>query len=92
MPYIDGFVIPVETANRNRYIDHVKRMDKFMLENGARRIVEAWGDDVPNGMLTDFHRAVAAEAGEDDGRTDALRSQPRDLRRFRARDCCGEIA
>ena len=36
MPYIDGFVIPVETANRNRYIEHAKCMDKFMLEKGAR--------------------------------------------------------
>ena len=38
MPCIDGFVIPVATTNRNRCIDHAKRMDKFMLENGARRM------------------------------------------------------
>jgi uncharacterized protein YbaA (DUF1428 family) len=28
------------------------------------RIVECWCDDVPDGKLTDFKRAVKAEAGE----------------------------
>ena len=31
---------------------------------GALRVVEAWGDDVPDGQLTDFRRAVKAEPGE----------------------------
>ena len=31
---------------------------------GAIRHVECWGDDVPDGKLTDFRRAVDAKPGE----------------------------
>jgi uncharacterized protein YbaA (DUF1428 family) len=34
------------------------------MELGALRIVECWGDDVPDGHTTDFRRAVKAEEGE----------------------------
>ena len=33
-------------------------------EHGATRVVEALSDDVPNGEVTDFYRAVKAEDGE----------------------------
>jgi uncharacterized protein YbaA (DUF1428 family) len=33
-------------------------------DNGATRQVETWSDDVPEGKLTDFRRAVQAEAAE----------------------------
>ncbi|MET0137310.1 MAG: DUF1428 domain-containing protein, partial [Sphingobium sp.] len=33
-------------------------------DHGCIEIVEAWEDNVPDGDLTDFRRAVAAEPGE----------------------------
>lgn len=62
--YVDGFVIPVPADNRQAFIDHATTADSLFIELGALRVVECWGDDVPDGKLTDFRRAVAAEAGE----------------------------
>ena len=64
MSYIDGFVIAVPTANRQKFIDHAKLVDTMFLECGALRVMECWGDDVPDGKVTDFRKAVAANADE----------------------------
>ena len=64
MSYVDGFVAAVPTANREAYRRHAERVAKMFKEHGALRIVECWGDDVPDGKTTDFKRAVKAEAGE----------------------------
>lgn len=34
------------------------------MELGAIRVIEAWGDDVPDGKLTDFRRTVQATSDE----------------------------
>jgi uncharacterized protein YbaA (DUF1428 family) len=34
------------------------------MQLGAARILECWGDDVPDGKLTDFRRAVQAKDDE----------------------------
>lgn len=64
MTYIDGFVIAVPTANRDRFVRHAQRADSMFMELGALRILECWGDDVPDGKQTDFRRAVQATADE----------------------------
>jgi len=64
MPYIDGFVIAVPTANKQRFIDHAKAADRVFKELGATRVLECWGDDVPDGKLTDFRKAVLATETE----------------------------
>lgn len=64
MSYIDGFVLAVPTANKQKFIDHATTGDSVFLEFGATRVLECWGDDVPNGKHTDFFRAVQAEEGE----------------------------
>ncbi len=64
MSYIDGFVIAVPKANRQKFIDHANMADGMFLEMGATRVLECWGDDVPNGETTDFRMAV--KAGEDE--------------------------
>jgi uncharacterized protein YbaA (DUF1428 family) len=64
MSYIDGFVVAVPKANKQAYLDHAKKSLPMFKEFGATRMVEAWGDDVPDGKVTDFQRAVKAEANE----------------------------
>jgi uncharacterized protein YbaA (DUF1428 family) len=58
MTYIDGFVAPVPQENKQAYLDHVREALSLFKDHGATRMVENWGDDVPVGKLTDFHRAV----------------------------------
>ncbi len=64
MSYMDGFVIAVPTANKQKFIDHAKLGDSVFKDLGATRIVECWGDDVPAGKVTDFRKAVQAKDDE----------------------------
>jgi uncharacterized protein YbaA (DUF1428 family) len=65
MAYIDGFVIAVPKENRQKFIDHATTADGMFIEMGATRILECWGDDVPEGKTTDFRMAVKATEDED---------------------------
>ena len=62
--YIDGFLIPVPTANKDKFIAHAKKGDSVFIDFGATRVLECWGDDVPDGETTDFRRAVKAKDDE----------------------------
>jgi len=62
--YIDGFVIPVKSDKKEAYRELAKTAAVVFKECGALQIVECWGTDVPDGKVTDFKRAVAAEPGE----------------------------
>lgn len=64
MGYADGFVVPVPEANREAYRAMAAKGAPIFLEFGATRVVEAWDDDVPEGKVTDFYRAVKAKGGE----------------------------
>jgi uncharacterized protein YbaA (DUF1428 family) len=64
MGYIDGFVIAVPTANRQKFIEHARQGDGVFIDLGATRVVECWADDVPDGKVTDFRKAVRADADE----------------------------
>ena len=65
MSYIDGFVLPVKTADRQAFLDHAAAVDTFFIDYGALRVVECWADDVPDGKVTDFRKSVASVDGED---------------------------
>lgn len=64
MPFLDIVVIPVSTANKAAYLEHSRRQTPVFKEHGALSVTECWGEDVPDGKLTDFKRAVALEDGE----------------------------
>ena len=64
MIYIDGFVIAVPKANKEKFIQHARAGDSVFYDLGAKRILECWEDDVPNGKVTDFRRAVQASEDE----------------------------
>lgn len=62
--FVDGMVAAVPVANRAAYLDHAAAAAPVFLEHGATRLVENWGVDLPDGTVTDFRRAVQAEADE----------------------------
>ena len=64
MSYIDGFVAAVPTANRDAYKRHAELAAVIFKEYGALKVVECWGDDVPDGKLTSFPIAVRKKDNE----------------------------
>lgn len=64
MGYIDGFLIPVPADGKDAYLDLARKAAPVFLNHGATRVVEAWGDNVPDGKVTDFRRATHAKDGE----------------------------
>ena len=64
MTYIDGFVAAVPTANREKFRRHAEEAAVVFKEHGALKIMECWGDDVPDGKLTSFPMAVKCQPDE----------------------------
>lgn len=64
MQYVDGFVAAVANSNRDAYQRHATEAAALFKEHGAERVVECWGDDVPEGKLTSFTMAVKRESDE----------------------------
>lgn len=64
MSYIDGFVLAVPTAKRDEYRKLAQTAAEVFRSHGALRVVEAWGDDVPEGKVTSFTMAVQRKEEE----------------------------
>ncbi|HEX3996280.1 MAG TPA: DUF1428 domain-containing protein [Acetobacteraceae bacterium] len=64
MSYVMGFVLPVPTANKDQYREMAAKASPIFKEYGALQHVEAWGDDIPDGKVTDFKMAVKARPDE----------------------------
>ncbi len=63
--YVEGFVLAVPKANKEQYLQHARQALPIFKEMGISRGVECWGDDVPEGKVTDFRRAVQAAPDEE---------------------------
>ena len=64
MTYIQGFVIAVPTANKDKFIAHANDGDAVFMDHGASRILECWQDNVEKGHTTDFFGAVDCKDDE----------------------------
>jgi uncharacterized protein YbaA (DUF1428 family) len=64
MSYIEGFVVAVPRANKDAYRNFAAGSVTLFKDCGATRQVETWGDDVPDGKVTDFKGAVKAKPDE----------------------------
>ncbi|CAE6486294.1 uncharacterized protein YbaA (DUF1428 family) [Nitrosomonas nitrosa] len=64
MTYVDGFVAAVPTKNKEVYRAHAKKAAAVFKEHGALKLVECWGDDVPEGKITSFPMAVKCQQDE----------------------------
>lgn len=65
MGYADGYLLAVPAENKDAYRKMAEKAAVVIREHGASRVVEAWGDDVPEGKVTDFRMAVKAGKGEE---------------------------
>ena len=64
MTYVEGFLLPVPTANREAFVTHARGAQPYFKKHGVTRVVEAWGDDVPDGKVNDLKKSVNLEDGE----------------------------
>jgi len=64
MSYVDGFVCAVATNKRESYRQYAEKMAEIFKQYGAEKVVECWGDKVPDGELTSFPLAVKCKDDE----------------------------
>ena len=64
MTYVDGVVAAVPAANREAFRKHAEAAAAVFKEHGALKVVECWGDDVPEGEVTSFPMAVQRKPDE----------------------------
>lgn len=60
MTYVSGFVIPVPNDRKEDYRKMAADAAQMFRDYGALEMMEAWGEDVRDGTVTDFRRAVQA--------------------------------
>ncbi|HSI57713.1 MAG TPA: DUF1428 domain-containing protein [Ideonella sp.] len=62
--YVDGFVVPVPTANLAAYARLSRKCGKIWMEYGALQYWECAADDVKPGKSTSFPQSVKLKEGE----------------------------
>ncbi len=64
MSYVDGYVAAVPNENKDEFIKFAQEMAEVIKEYGALKVVDTWGDDVPEGEVTSFPMAVQKKENE----------------------------
>ena len=64
MSYIQGFLVAVPKANKQAYLKSAQSAAPIFQEYGATRVMETWSEDIADGKVTDFKRAVQAKDDE----------------------------
>ncbi len=64
MTYFEGFIAPVPQGNKDAYVKSARQFMPILREFGVARHVETWGNDVPEGKVTDFRKSVDAKPDE----------------------------
>ena len=64
MSYIDAMIAAVPNRNREVYTERAERVARVMREHGALGMTECWGDEVPDGGIASFRKAVQCRDDE----------------------------
>lgn len=62
--YVDGFVVPVPTANLDAYRRIAEQAGKIWMDHGALQYWECVADDVKPGKVTSFPQSVQLKSDE----------------------------
>jgi uncharacterized protein YbaA (DUF1428 family) len=62
--YVDGYVLPVPEGKKEAYRALAQKVSGVFRDHGATRVVEAWGEDTPDGKVTDYNRATQKKGDE----------------------------
>ncbi len=62
--YVDGYILAVPAANREAYRQHAEQAWPYFRDLGATSMVEAWGDEVPDGKVNSINSAVRRKPEE----------------------------
>ena len=64
MNYVEGYAYAVPETIKDELISFSKKSAGYFLKHGALRVVECWGDEVPDGKITSFPLAVKKKDDE----------------------------
>ena len=64
MKYVNTYIVSVPEHKKNEYVRIARQFTEIAKDFGAVEIFENWELEVPDGDVTDYRKAVKAEAGE----------------------------
>jgi len=62
--YVNIFACAVPKENRDNYVQHCSTFGEVIKSKGVLRYAECWADEVPDGEMTSFIKAVKCKDDE----------------------------